>query len=182
MNITWSGMQTKYWFDTEFMEDGKTIDLISIGIVSDDGRTFYAESLDADYTKANSFVREHVFPHLDLARYGQARSVIRRDLLEYIGNTSPEFWTYFGSYDWVCLAQLFGTMMDFPRGWPMFPMDVMQLMVETGVYWKPRRHEVVHNALEDALWTKEMHDGIRERLCLGVGSHDIPSTLLTPVG
>lgn len=28
----------KYWLDTEFIEDGKTIDLVSIGIVSEDGR------------------------------------------------------------------------------------------------------------------------------------------------
>ena len=28
----------KYWLDTEFMEDGKTIDLLSIGIVREDGR------------------------------------------------------------------------------------------------------------------------------------------------
>ena len=34
----------KYFFDTEFYEDGKTIDLISIGIVAEDGREFYAVS------------------------------------------------------------------------------------------------------------------------------------------
>ena len=27
--------QLKIWFDTEFIEDGKTIDLISIGMVSE---------------------------------------------------------------------------------------------------------------------------------------------------
>lgn len=42
----------KYFFDTEFIEDGKTIELLSIGIVSEDGREFYAESLDADHSKA----------------------------------------------------------------------------------------------------------------------------------
>lgn len=35
----------KYWFDTEFIEDGKTIDLLSIGIVSEEGHTLYAENL-----------------------------------------------------------------------------------------------------------------------------------------
>jgi hypothetical protein len=28
----------KYYYDTEFIEDGRTIDLISIGIVAEDGR------------------------------------------------------------------------------------------------------------------------------------------------
>lgn len=32
----------KYFYDTEFLEDGTTIDLISIGIVSEDGREYYA--------------------------------------------------------------------------------------------------------------------------------------------
>lgn len=32
----------KYFLDTEFHEDGKTIDLISIGIVAEDGREYYA--------------------------------------------------------------------------------------------------------------------------------------------
>lgn len=32
----------RYWYDTEFLEDGRTIDLISIGIVAEDGREYYA--------------------------------------------------------------------------------------------------------------------------------------------
>jgi hypothetical protein len=35
---------TKYFFDTEFDEDGKTIELISIGIKCADGREYYAVS------------------------------------------------------------------------------------------------------------------------------------------
>jgi hypothetical protein len=50
----------RYWFDTEFIEDGKTIDLISIGIVAEDGRERYWESSEADHSKANDWVRENV--------------------------------------------------------------------------------------------------------------------------
>lgn len=32
---------TIYCYDTEFLEDGRTIDLISIGIVCEDGRSPY---------------------------------------------------------------------------------------------------------------------------------------------
>ncbi len=28
----------RYWYDLEFIEDGKTIDVISIGVVAEDGR------------------------------------------------------------------------------------------------------------------------------------------------
>ena len=38
----------KYFYDTEFLEDGKTIDFISIGIVAEDGRTLYRVSNEFD--------------------------------------------------------------------------------------------------------------------------------------
>lgn len=37
---------TRYFYDTEFIEDGRTIELISIGIVADDGREYYAVNGD----------------------------------------------------------------------------------------------------------------------------------------
>ena len=32
----------KYFYDTEFIDDGHTINLISIGIVAEDGHEYYA--------------------------------------------------------------------------------------------------------------------------------------------
>ncbi len=37
----------KYWLDTEFIERPYSIDLISVGLVAEDGREFYAESSSA---------------------------------------------------------------------------------------------------------------------------------------
>lgn len=54
----------KYFLDTEFIEDGKTIDLISIGIVSEDGRSFYAQNAECVFDKASDWVWRNVFPHL----------------------------------------------------------------------------------------------------------------------
>jgi hypothetical protein len=34
----------KYWIDTEFIERPYTIDLISVGLVAEDGRELYAET------------------------------------------------------------------------------------------------------------------------------------------
>lgn len=36
----------RYFYDCEFIEDGRTIELISIGIVAEDGREFYAVNRD----------------------------------------------------------------------------------------------------------------------------------------
>ena len=39
-----------YFYDCEFIEDGRTIDLVSIGVVDEDGREFYAVSTEFDDT------------------------------------------------------------------------------------------------------------------------------------
>jgi hypothetical protein len=57
----------KYFFDTEFIEDGRTIELLSIGMVAEDGRELYRENSEAPISLANDFVKEHVFPHLTMS-------------------------------------------------------------------------------------------------------------------
>lgn len=54
----------RYWLDTEFIEDGVTIDLISIGIVCDDGREYYACNDECNLFKANQWVKDNVLIHL----------------------------------------------------------------------------------------------------------------------
>jgi hypothetical protein len=49
----------KYFYDTEFIEDGRTIDLISIGIVADDGREYYAVSDDITRGQLSRRIRQH---------------------------------------------------------------------------------------------------------------------------
>src|ERR1700730_5819794 len=57
--------QMKYWIDTEFIERPCTIDLISAGLVAEDGREFYAESSEVDWSKASVWTLETVRPQLD---------------------------------------------------------------------------------------------------------------------
>ena len=38
----------RYFYDTEFIDNGRIIDLISIGVVAEDGREFYAVSTEFD--------------------------------------------------------------------------------------------------------------------------------------
>lgn len=54
----------KYFLDAEFIEDAVFIDLISIGIVAEDGREFYALNIDCDWNKASQWVRENVLTRL----------------------------------------------------------------------------------------------------------------------
>lgn len=50
----------KYFLDTEFIEDGKTIDLISIGIVAEDGREYYAVNSECKFENASNWVWKNV--------------------------------------------------------------------------------------------------------------------------
>ncbi len=144
----------RYWFDTEFIEDGKTIDLISIGIVSEDGRAHYMQSSDCDLTKASPWVRENVIPHLiDSRNAWETRKLIAEDIVEFVGE-QPEFWAYYASYDWVALCQLYGTMMDLPKGWPKYCRDLKQLCDSKGNPKLPPQEGKLHHALDDARWVK----------------------------
>ncbi|MEU2889387.1 3'-5' exoribonuclease domain-containing protein [Streptomyces albidoflavus] len=55
-------------YDLEFLENGRTIDLISIGMVADDGREYYAVSSDAPWERINGnpWLMRNVWPHLPL--------------------------------------------------------------------------------------------------------------------
>lgn len=172
----------RYWFDTEFIEDGRTIDLISIGVVCEDGREFYAESLDVDLSRANEWVQDNVLPHLwsrqadkrdaNLwSRYGGHGGLMNRlgianALMRFVaqGNGKPQFWAYYGDYDWVVLCQLYGRMIDLPDGWPMFAMDVKQLAVSLGDPRLPEQTSTEHHALADARWTRDAHLWLEGRI------------------
>jgi hypothetical protein len=139
----------KYFFDTEFHEykrDGvNTIELISIGIVAEDGREFYAESLDFDMTAAteNGWLKENVIDHLwsrqpDKAPFNRwirdgglggllHESEIAGDIRRFCGER-PDFYAYYADYDWVVFCWLFGRMIDLPEGFPMYCRDLKQML------------------------------------------------------
>ncbi len=148
---------TRFYLDTEFIEDGHTIDLLSIGVVCEDGREFYAENGDADLSKANDWVQANVLPHLQGGGAAGTRAWIQEQLLLFVGDTQPAFWGYYADYDWVAAAQLFGTMMDLPETWPMYCNDLKQLADTLGNPQLPAQTSTEHHALADARWNRDVH-------------------------
>lgn len=144
----------RIWFDTEFIEDGKTIDLISIGLVAANGAQFYAENKECDLSRASPWVTENVLPHLEGDRAQRTRADIAY-AIEYFARSEPEFWGYYADYDWVVLCQLFGTMMDLPKGWPMYCRDIKQLCDWLGNPRLPEQGKSEHHALADAQWNRK---------------------------
>jgi hypothetical protein len=144
----------RIWFDTEFHEDGKTIDLISIGLVREDGAVLYMESNEFDVlrAKANPWLAEHVLPKLGPSEQRVSRDFMRQRVLEFVGD-KPEFWAWYADYDWVVLCQLFGRMIDLPKGWPMYCHDFKQVCDAEGL--RPEKQkDGHHNALSDAMWLR----------------------------
>lgn len=175
----------RYFYDTEFIEDGKTIDLISIGIVCEDGREYYAQSVEFDPLKANSWVQSNVLKRLstcprtqktlmmDIAHHynkgkcvdpgclWRTREQIKNEILAFMDVAKygkPELWAYYADYDHVVFCQLFGTMMDLPEGFPMYTLDLKQFCDMTGNPQLPKQGKGEHNALSDARWNKRVWD------------------------
>jgi hypothetical protein len=176
----------KYFLDTEFIEKPNTIQLISIGIVAEDGREYYAISSEYNYNDADDWVKENVinpmykeqlkviennwdsFNHFNLGDVsdfhqkwaGKTLDTIKQEILNFIGKDSPEFWGYYADYDWVVFCWIFGKMIDLPRGWPMYCKDLKQFSdsINAPKFKEPNGE---HNALCDAKWNKEMYEYLK---------------------
>lgn len=145
----------KFFIDFEFIEDGKTIDPISVGIVREDGVEYYAEFAECDLSRASFWVRQNVMPHL--TGETKARAKIAWEIIQFVGFETPEFWGYYADYDWVALCQLYGPMVHLPHWWPHYCLDLRQYSwhlksrgIDHGFNKQPRLVE--HNALADAKW------------------------------
>lgn len=149
---------SKYFFDTEFSERPCTIDLISIGIVSEDGRELYCVSSEFNEAECNEWVKENVIPLLPPEQERMTRKDIANAILEFIGDDTPEFWGHFADYDWVVFCWLFGSMIDLPEGWPMYCRDLKQLMDSDPFIRIHLENKNEHNALADAKWCKKVYE------------------------
>ncbi|MFE5878995.1 3'-5' exoribonuclease domain-containing protein [Rhodococcus sp. NPDC056506] len=158
----------RYFYDTEFIEDGKTIDPISIGIVAENGREYYAESVDAPWDRIvkHDWLMANVVPQLERESMRKRRSQIRDEVSEFLKprhkRDQVELWAWFGAYDHVCLAQLFGTMMDFPKHVPMWTNDFRQEVHRLGIGKMPAQPAGLHNALADAKHLKANFEYVAE--------------------
>lgn len=240
----------KYFYDTEFLEGTQkkwfgetkpTIDLISIGIVCEDGREFYAVSKDFNLKEAWNrydeeinrhfplgpeynkiyWIRENVLQpiykefllmekaeslhiHIGSSEYQQLKEMVGRGeikipyprfseclkdfkrLLKKYGKTNKqiakeiknfcysdiqtkdkggqlvlgsfipneypeiELYSYYSAYDHVALCWLFGKMIDLPKGFPMYTIDLKQTLDE---YAKEFSKMVCYSSGNHTVWS-----------------------------
>jgi hypothetical protein len=80
------------FLDTEFTGlDQAKPDLISIGLVDQSGREFYAELPESHWTvQCNEWVHFNVLPHLWRGKYVQTKEAIQDSLATWIGSIQEE--------------------------------------------------------------------------------------------
>lgn len=169
----------KYFLDTEFIEKPGSIQLISLGLICEDGREYKAISNQYHYSDASVWVKKNVILPLYLSTvhgdqrnhneagyfhrvYGKPPHQIRTELIEFCQGPDIQFYGYYADYDWVVFCWCFGTMMDLPKGFPMYCRDLKQMMDENnlGKEWKDRycpEPENAHDALADAIWNRKLY-------------------------
>ncbi|MBE7187592.1 polyadenylate-specific 3'-exoribonuclease AS [Jatrophihabitans endophyticus] len=144
----------RYFYDCEFIEDGSTVELVSIGVVDESGREFYAISTEFDPDRAIDWVRRNVLDKLPGPgdRAWRSRERIRDDLLAFL--TAPdepiELWAWMSAYDHVVLCQLWGDMRALPRAIPRFTHELRQRWEDAGAPAMPPQPRDQHDALADA--------------------------------
>jgi len=144
----------RFFYDCEFLEDGRVVELVSIGVVDTDGREFYAVSTEFDPAQAVPWVRDHVLDKLPSPAdpAWRSRASIRDELYAYLTASGEgiELWAWYAAYDHVVLAQLWGAMPALPRAIPRFTRDLRQRWDDLGRPPLPAAPPDQHDALADA--------------------------------
>lgn len=137
----------KYIIDSEFIDTPTCSALISLAIMSEDGRSRYFE-FDFPRNELTGWLKENVVPHLNKPSLPLFTFAKAAQEIEYlIGDDKPEFWAYYGAYDWYWFCRLWGGFMSMPsyaKGWPMLFHDFAH--IQQGV---PDVAGAEHHALND---------------------------------
>ena len=165
---------TKIFFDAEFTGLHQDTTLISIGLVSECGKTFYAELTDYDKGQVDDWIQENVINNLSIDPSGIELYVVgdsfdvRNELSEWLSQfcDGTEMWSDCLSYDWVLFCQLFGHAFKIPGNVYYIPFDICTLFKDRGIDPDINREEFAdfktnsrkHNALHDARVIKACYD------------------------
>jgi len=194
----------RFFYDLEFLEDGNDIDTISIGIVCEDGREYYAINRDARWNKIrlHDWLYDNVLPSLpsidikhNITLHGEQKPMwvldndhpdvkfrcrIANEVRDFLlqDDDKPQLWAWYAAYDHVALCQLWGPMTALHseplKGIPKLTYDLKQECDSLGNPRLPEQAEGEHNALEDA-----RHNLVRARFLAEQASRSGHRTMLS---
>ena len=166
----------KLFFDTEFTGLHKDTTLISIGIISEDERTFYAELTDYDKSQVDDWIKENVIDNLILTKkFGKEgflpenlvlnddetkvlsydfyirdrKEMVSTELKRWIDQFDKvEIWSDCLAYDWVLFNDLFGHAFNIPKNIYYIPFDICTLFKIKGIDPDISREEFINNSVK----------------------------------
>lgn len=180
----------KVFFDSEFTGLHKDTTLISIGLIADDGKTFYAELSDFDKSQVNDWVQENVINNLRFNRgdviiqksstvgvqeysIKHNKSEVAKALKTWLSQfDSVEMWSDCLSYDWMLFNDLFGDAFSIPENVYYIPFDICTVFKLKGIDPDISREEFSdleagkdqkHNALWDAKVIKACYEKLMNK-------------------
>ena len=134
--------QTKVFFDLEFTGLHKLTTPISIAMVAEDGRSFYAEFTDFDKFQIDDYVRQHVLTKRLLSDFNvgtdyqpDSNEVIMKGDIDKIFTAVTKWLTVYAedgvqmwgdmlAYDWVLFINIFGSGQALPSFIDVIPLDL----------------------------------------------------------
>jgi hypothetical protein len=173
MSLVRYNKKKRIFFDEEFTGLRQNTTLISIGLISDCGKTFYAEFTDFDYSQIDDWLRSNVLCHT------QVKGILSEDMnikpffissnimdgtttgnITMLGDTDAvkyalamwlesfgcelEMWSDCLSYDWVLFCDIFGSAFGVPKCVNYIPLDICTLFVAAGIDPDINREEFVY--------------------------------------
>lgn len=154
----------KYFLDCEFQESSFKMELISLALVSEDGRELYLENSEINISELSPWLQENVVPFLRRPNTTViSLTEFAPRIQAFIGtDAKPEFVGSYCDYDWVCFCWCFGRMVDLPEGWPKLCWDVRQDMLTLGLDKAPFPNIEEHNCLADARRIRLIYNWIQD--------------------
>ncbi len=172
----------KVFFDTEFTGLRQSTTLISLGMIAEDRRSFYAEFTDYDESQVDGWVRDNVLTGLRLkakdglvcatngdgehVEYLGPRWAVKHYLERWLADfDTVELWSDVLAYDWVLFCELFGGAFGLPKNVYYIPFDLATLLSTKGIDPDTHRESFAnvavgfkHNALHDAMVIKACYE------------------------
>jgi len=157
-------MFMRIYFDTEFTGLHKETTLMSIGLVDENGRTYYAELSDYNRSQVDGWIEDNVVSNFD-NQLVRTKPTLKLDLQEWLSvYDSVEMWSDCLAYDWVLFNDIFGGAFDIPANVYYIPFDICTMFKLKGIDPDISREEYSgidgskHNALHDAKAIKACYE------------------------
>ena len=167
------------YLDSEFTGLHRNTTLISIGLVNENGDTFYAEFTDYDKSQVDEWIQKNVIDNLILSKWDTEKDYspyekhvtckgrryeVEQALSHWLFKHEPErieIWSDVLAYDWMLFCDLWGGAFKIPPFINYIPFDLATLLKEKSIDPDINREKFAygdqvpegmlkHNALWDA--------------------------------